>query len=38
MEILIGTLAYGLPVVFYAALAAGMLLGIAEAIREKPRQ
>lgn len=38
METLIGALAYGLPVVFYAALAAGMLLGIAEAIREKPRQ
>ncbi len=38
MATLFGTLAHGVPAVFFAALAVGLLLGIAEAIREKPRQ
>lgn len=38
MTILFGALAHGVPAVFFAALAAGMLLGIVSAIREKPRQ
>ena len=38
MTVLFGALAYGVPAVVFAALAVGLLLGIEEAIREKPRQ
>jgi hypothetical protein len=38
MTILFGALAHGVPAVFFAALAVGLLHGIADAIREKPRQ
>ncbi len=37
-QLAFAAVAYAVPAVFHAALTVGLLLGIAEAIREKPRQ